>query len=102
MNKALKYVIAIILATLLSGLSAQNFVDETFAKKIATNFITGNSSKQKGNQGGFVLGRAEKTQGQRSEGSSWDDHTRWTVIEDNTTLRDVWIKRTSIVFWYSF
>lgn len=46
MNKALKYVIAIILATLLSGLSAQNFVDETFAKKIATKFITGNSSKQ--------------------------------------------------------
>lgn len=54
----------------------------------------GNSSKQKGNQGGFGLGRAEKTQGQRSEGSSWDDHTHWTIMEDDTTLRDVWVKRT--------
>lgn len=52
-----------------------------------------NSSKQKGNQGGFSLGRAEKTQGQRSEGSSWDDHTRWTIMEEDTTLRDVWVKR---------
>lgn len=46
MNKSLKFIIAVIFATLLGGLPAQNFVNETLAKKIATNFITGNSSKQ--------------------------------------------------------
>lgn len=54
----------------------------------------GKTSKQQGNQGGFGLGRAEKTQGQLHGGSSWDDHTRWTIMEDDTTLRDVWVKRT--------
>ena len=54
----------------------------------------GKTSKQKGNQGGFALGRAEKIQGQSTGESSWDDHTRWTIMEDDTTLRDVWVKRT--------
>lgn len=54
----------------------------------------GKTSKQQGNQGGFGLGRAEKTQGQLHGGSCWDDHTRWTIMEDDTTLRDVWVKRT--------
>lgn len=54
----------------------------------------GNSSKQQGNQGGFALGRAKKVQGKRCEGGGWDDHTRWTVMEDDTSLRDVWVKRT--------
>lgn len=54
----------------------------------------GNSSKQDGKQGGFNVERAEKTQGKMGRNSGWDDHTRWTVMEDDTTLREVWVKRT--------
>lgn len=54
----------------------------------------GNSSKQDGKQGGFNVERAEKTQGKMGRNSGWDDHMRWTVMEDDTTLRDVWVKRT--------
>lgn len=42
----------------------------------------------------FGLGRAEQKQ-QESKGcdGGWDDHSRWTFEEDDTALRDVWVKR---------
>lgn len=43
--------------------------------------------------GGFDLGRAEKKEGKGSNVAVWDDHSRWTIMEDDTKLRDVWVKR---------
>ena len=45
--------------------------------------------------GGSALGRAKKeqaTQGSNHKGR-WDDHSRWGMYEEDTTLRDVWVKR---------
>ncbi len=53
-----------------------------------------NPKEQRGKNGGFILGRAEKKQGQKSDDGGWDDHTRWTIMEEDTSLRDVWVKRT--------
>lgn len=48
----------------------------------------------KTDKGGFGLGRAEKKQGTIGEMiSSWDDHSRWGMDEEDDTLRDVWVKR---------
>lgn len=42
-------------------------------------------------------GRGEKEQAKRKNGSSdsgiWDDHTQWGNIEDDSALREVWVKR---------
>ena len=46
-------------------------------------------------KGSSVLGRAKKEKGKGrdvNEGS-WDDHTRWGMLEEDDILRDVWVKR---------
>ncbi len=42
----------------------------------------------------FNLGRAgdKARTPQDFKGGSWDDHSRWTYNEDDTRLRDVWVK----------
>ena len=51
------------------------------------------NSNGKGNGSGTVLGRAQKVQGKPGANGSWDDHTRWGMLEEDDTLRDVWVKR---------
>lgn len=51
-------------------------------------------SAQKGkSSGGFNLGRAEKEINQSGLQAGWDDHSRWEFTEDDTTMREVWVKR---------
>lgn len=50
--------------------------------------------EKNGKNGSFELGRAEKKQGHKSGDGGWDDHSRWTITEGDTSLRDVWVKRT--------
>ena len=47
--------------------------------------------------GGFEEGRAKQKQGTfaPSQGQLWDDHTQWGMMEEDDTLRDVWVKRFS-------
>lgn len=44
---------------------------------------------------GFSSGRAKKVQEKRDQSSSahWDDHSRWGMYEEDSTIRDVWVKR---------
>ena len=43
---------------------------------------------------GSALGRAIQKQGTWTDGPAvWDDHTRWGMLEEDDTLRDVWVKR---------
>ena len=43
---------------------------------------------------GSALGRAIQKQGMWSDAPAvWDDHTRWGMLEEDDTLRDVWVKR---------
>ena len=43
---------------------------------------------------GSALGRAKQVQGIYDGGGAvWDDHTRWGFLEEDDTLRDVWVKR---------
>lgn len=45
---------------------------------------------------GDAKGRARREQGEigdRHASPSWDDHTRWSVMEEDDTLRDVWVKQ---------
>ena len=52
------------------------------------------TKKDGGNSGGSTLGRARKELGKEGSGDSfWDDHTRWGMLEEDDTLRDVWVKR---------
>lgn len=44
--------------------------------------------------GSFGLGRAEKHRNQKNVEGGWDDHSRWTFMEEDTSLTDVWVKRT--------
>lgn len=41
----------------------------------------------------FDKGRAKKEKSTEKNRSGWDDHTRWTALEDDSTLREVWAKR---------
>ena len=44
--------------------------------------------------GGSAIGRAKKKLATKDNGTPfWDDHTRWGMMEDDDTLRDVWVKR---------
>ncbi|MBR4872584.1 MAG: hypothetical protein IKV00_01980 [Clostridia bacterium] len=45
--------------------------------------------------GGVAKGRAKHKQGQIQKDPSpfWDDHTRWGMYEEDSVMRDVWVKR---------
>ena len=54
------------------------------------------SKKQKEKASGVAAkGRAgqEMGQGRNAPGWRWDDHSRWGMYEEDSTLRDVWVKR---------
>ncbi len=58
--------------------------------------VTGNPLKGSGSgngSGGSAMGRAEKRQGKPAQEASWDDHTQWGMLEEDDTLRDVWVKQ---------
>lgn len=42
---------------------------------------------------GSALGRAKKEQQKKPGKASWDDHAQWGMLEDDDTLRDVWVKQ---------
>ncbi len=51
-------------------------------------------ASQSGNDRGTAGGRAKQQQGKRGNApSGWDDHSRWGMYEEDSTLRDVWVKR---------
>lgn len=53
-------------------------------------------TQKNGKGGGFELGRAKKIKGKIwDEAGIWDDHSRWTFAENDTALRDVWVKRVA-------
>lgn len=44
--------------------------------------------------GSYQSGRARQVHRKATDdGSRWDDHTRWGMMEDDDLLRDVWVKR---------
>ena len=47
--------------------------------------------------GGYALGRAQKRQTKAKNGSDfggiWDDHDKWGKFEEDSVMRDVWVKR---------
>ena len=54
----------------------------------------GSEKEGEGDAKGSALGRTRQIQGKRrQESSTWDDHTRWGMEEEDDTLRDVWVKR---------
>jgi len=51
-------------------------------------------ASRSGNDRGSAGGRAKQQQGKRGNApSGWDDHSRWGMYEEDSTLRDVWVKR---------
>ncbi len=59
----------------------------------------GGNSNDPGSIGGGTprsqMGRAKKVQDKGTPGdATWDDHTQWGMLEEDDTLRDVWVKRT--------
>lgn len=51
---------------------------------------------KRNNSKGVGLGRAKHGQQERNNGSekpTWDDHSMWGMYEENSTLKDVWVKR---------
>lgn len=54
------------------------------------------TGKKKSSSAGDGKGRARQEQGDRDNGKAsptWDDHTRWSTMEEDDTLRDVWVKQ---------
>lgn len=51
--------------------------------------------KKKAGDGGCQMGRAkhEQASGAGKPSWRWDDHSRWGMLEEDATLRDVWVKR---------
>lgn len=55
---------------------------------------TGNGNRCGGKgKGKSSLGRAMKKQRKAANQVSWDDHAQWGMLEDDDTLRDVWVKQ---------
>ena len=59
--------------------------------------ISGIHSKEKGDEDDrkdSAPGRAQKeqTKAKNSTKGSWDDHTKWGMLEEDDILRDVWVK----------
>ncbi len=46
-----------------------------------------------GDCGCSALGRAKKKQCKANGNSTWDDHSKWGMLEDDDIMRDVWVKR---------
>ncbi len=64
--------------------------------KIGSGSGNGNGDGDNGGDssvGGSVLGRARKEKAKAIEQASWDDHAQWGMLEDDDTLRDVWVKQ---------
>ncbi len=63
--------------------------------KDADNESDDDSSGSSSGKGSSANGRAkkEKGKGRNVNEGSWDDHTRWGMLEDDDILRDVWVKR---------
>lgn len=55
--------------------------------------INGNGNGDGNGIGGFTLGRAKHKKGTAGSDGFWDDHSKWGMLEDDDTLRDVWVKR---------
>lgn len=53
------------------------------------------ANRQAGSGGSFQSGRVLQVQGRAGSASAttWDDHTRWGMLEEDDMLRDVWVKR---------
>lgn len=80
-----------------SGICENGLEEETAG--IGENGLEGEESAGIGENGleeegvASALGRAKQKQGKKSDSpSTWDDHTRWGMEEDDDTLRDVWVK----------
>lgn len=61
------------------------------------NFDSGNKKSKKAGNVGSKKGRAEKVQQSRKNmdkpvAKRWDDHSQWGKYEEDSTLRDVWVK----------
>ena len=56
---------------------------------------SGNASDNQTNHSGVAKGRAKHQQAQIPENmaSSWNDHSRWGMYEEDDAIRDVWVKR---------
>lgn len=56
-----------------------------------------NDNGNDGNGSGCTKGRAGKKQSKLQNGravsKSWDDHSRWGKFEEDSVMRDVWVKR---------
>lgn len=56
-----------------------------------------NARKKKGSQNGWEEGRAKRKQQKPSKDKPaskvWDDHSRWGKFEEDSVLRDVWVKQ---------
>lgn len=61
------------------------------------NFDSGNQKSKKAGNVGSKKGRAEKVQQSRKNmdkpvAKRWDDHSQWGKFEEDSRLRDVWVK----------
>lgn len=61
------------------------------------NFDSGNKKSKKAGNVGSKKGRAEKVQQSRKNidkpvAKRWDDHSQWGKFEEDSKLRDVWVK----------
>lgn len=61
------------------------------------NFDSGNKKSKKAGNVGSKKGRAEKVQQSRKDmnkpvAKRWDDHSQWGKFEEDSKLRDVWVK----------
>lgn len=50
-------------------------------------------TKRNNSSGGSAMGRAQQKQGKAPTKASWDDHAKWGMLEEDDTLRDVWVKQ---------
>lgn len=64
------------------------------AKKAGGGSGDGGEGKGKGGQvPNWEDGRAQHKQTKPRSGSGWDDHSHWAKTEEDSVLRDVWVKR---------
>lgn len=53
----------------------------------------GGTSAGGGEDAGCAKGRAQKEKQTSPGNAGWDDHSQWGMLEDDDTLRDVWVKQ---------
>ena len=54
---------------------------------------SGGKGDGKGKTGGAVMGRAVRRVGGAQAAGTWDDHTRWGMIEEDEHYHEAWVKR---------